>query len=201
MIKINLLPFRAARKKENIRRQVSISLLSVAFLFCVIGYVFLQLNWEIADLRADKAKKEKDLAAYAATIKKIDKIKKELKETKAKLKIIQRLEKNKTGPVRLLDEISAAIPKDRLWLKSMDEKKGTLTMNGTAMDNGTVSVFMENLKNSEHINAVTLKSTKLKRLKKYKLNVTEFSLSCRTFSYEQKPKPSTGKGGKRSPRR
>ena len=37
MIRINLLPFRAARKKENVRRQISLFLLSLAFLLVVSG--------------------------------------------------------------------------------------------------------------------------------------------------------------------
>ena len=43
MIRINLLPFRAARKKENIRRQVSIFLLSLAFLLIILFYY----NWSL----------------------------------------------------------------------------------------------------------------------------------------------------------
>jgi type IV pilus assembly protein PilN len=37
MIRINLLPFRAARKKENIRRQLSIYVLSVVCLLLLMG--------------------------------------------------------------------------------------------------------------------------------------------------------------------
>ena len=42
MIRINLLPFRAARKKENVRRQVSVFLLS--FVLIIIG-VFYYNMW------------------------------------------------------------------------------------------------------------------------------------------------------------
>ena len=50
MIRINLLPFRAARKKENIRRQVSIALLSVFFVILTIIYYQIRLNNKINDL-------------------------------------------------------------------------------------------------------------------------------------------------------
>jgi type IV pilus assembly protein PilN len=56
MIRINLLPFRAARKKENIRRQISIYVLSVAFLFIVMIYFFLQLNSTLNGLKDRRAK-------------------------------------------------------------------------------------------------------------------------------------------------
>jgi len=71
MIKINLLPFRAARKKENIRRQISIYLLMVVFVLVVTGYFFLKLNGDIKRLETEKTQKQKELAAYAQTTKKI----------------------------------------------------------------------------------------------------------------------------------
>ena len=39
MIRINLLPFRAARKKENVRRQVSIFFLSL-ILTTIIAFIY-----------------------------------------------------------------------------------------------------------------------------------------------------------------
>ena len=84
MIKINLLPFRAARKKENIRRQISIYALIVIFVLVVTGYYFLTLNREISRLETEKAQKKKELATYAQTTKKI-------KALRIKIKKIKRL--------------------------------------------------------------------------------------------------------------
>ncbi|RLB32469.1 MAG: pilus assembly protein PilN, partial [Deltaproteobacteria bacterium] len=47
MIRINLLPFRAARKKENIKRQISIFVLTTLFAFAAMGYVYIQLESEV----------------------------------------------------------------------------------------------------------------------------------------------------------
>ena len=52
MIRINLLPFRAARKKENIRRQVSIFVLSLAFLLIILFYYNWNLGSKIDGLNA-----------------------------------------------------------------------------------------------------------------------------------------------------
>jgi len=197
MIRINLLPFRAERKKENIRRQISIYVLSLALFILVAGYFFLSLNSSLAALEADKVAKEKDLASYAKTNKEIEQLKKKTKIIRTKLGVIQRLEKNKTGPIRLLEEIANAVPKERLWLDAMNEKKGILSLSGTAMDNDTVALFMTNLEKSKHINTVDLKSTKLSYLKRYKLNVTTFVLTCKTYSFKAKPVPKKKKRRKR----
>ncbi|HAR33905.1 MAG TPA: pilus assembly protein PilN, partial [Desulfobacter sp.] len=48
MIRINLLPFRLARKKENIRRQVSVFFLSLIFIFLALGWALSMLNNKIS---------------------------------------------------------------------------------------------------------------------------------------------------------
>jgi type IV pilus assembly protein PilN len=50
VIKINLLPVRAARKKENIRYQVSMYLLCVVFSVCVMGYLTISMGSKTSDL-------------------------------------------------------------------------------------------------------------------------------------------------------
>lgn len=197
MIRINLLPFRAARRKENIRKQISIYFLSVVLLVALMGYFFLNLNNKLGILRSDRAEKNKELIIYAATNKKIIKLKKKIKGIRTKVEVIEKLERNKIIPVRLLDEISMAVPKNKLWLRSLDEKEGVLTLTGSAMDNDTVTLFMTNLKDSQYIVLVDLKSTKLRTVPGYKVNVTDFILICKTYSYKKIPK----EGDKKSERK
>ena len=193
MIRINLLPFRAARKKENIRRQISVFALSVVCLALLMGFVFLNLSRTVAALEADMSSKKKELATYAETTKKIEVLKKKIAEVRAKLNVIKELESKKTGPVLLLDELSMAVPKEKLWLTALDEKRGILTLKGTAMDNDTVALFMTSLENAKHIVSVDLQTAKLKNLKKYKLHVVDFVLTCKTYAYKAKAKPKTKK--------
>lgn len=193
MIRINLLPFRAARKKENIRRQISVFALSVVCLALLMGFVFLNLSRSVAALEDDMSAKKKELATYAETTKKIQVLKKKIAEVRAKLNVIKELESKKTGPVLLLDELSMAVPKEKLWLTALGEKKGILTLKGTAMDNDTVALFMTNLENAKHVVSVDLKTAKLKNLPKYKLNVVDFVLTCKTYAYKEKVKPETKK--------
>ncbi len=193
MIRINLLPFRAARKKENIRRQITIFALSVMFVAVVMAYYFLQLRSELNSLKAEEQRIKVELAGYKKTIERINSLEKKIAEIRKKLDVIKDLEKKKTGPVLLLDQIAMAVPKEKLWLTSLVEKQGKLTLNGTAMDNETVAVFMTNLEKSELITAVDLKSTRLRSLPKYKLSVSDFSLECTTYAFKEKEKPTAGR--------
>ena len=197
MIRINLLPFRAARKKENIRKQLTIFALSVVFVLVVMAYYYMKLSTTLSDRKKEEQQIKVELAAYKKTIERINSLEKQIAEIRKKLDVIKDLEKKKTGPVLLLDQIAMAVPKEKLWLTSLDEKQGKLTLNGTAMDNETVAVFMTNLENSELITSVDLKSTKLRSLPKYKLNVSDFSLECTTYAYQEAEKKAKGTGRKR----
>ncbi|MBN2124569.1 MAG: PilN domain-containing protein [Deltaproteobacteria bacterium] len=188
MIRINLLPFRAARKKENVKRQISIYFLVVLLLLAGMAFYFFRLNSTLSRLKEDEQTVRAQLKTYEDTIKRITELEKRIADIKKKLDVIKALEKNKTGPVHLLDEIAMAVPKDKLWLTSLNENAGQLTLQGTAMDNETVAQFMTNLEKSEYITAVDLQSTRMRDLAKYNLRISDFVLKCKTYAYKE-PEP------------
>lgn len=189
MIRINLLPFRAAKKRENIKRQISIYVLTVVLLFCGVAYEYMDLDRELNEAKNKQQSLQKELAAFEKTLKQIAELEKKIKEVKTKLGVIKDLEKKKTGPVHLLDEIAMAVPREKLWLNSLSESAGVLRIAGTAMDNETVALFMTTLEKSDYIHSVELVNTKLLHLAQQRLNVAEFSLECKTYAYQEKPKP------------
>ena len=64
MIRINLLPFRAARKKENIRRQVSIFMLSLVFVVIVAAWFNYLLSGKIESLNRKVADTKAQVEKY-----------------------------------------------------------------------------------------------------------------------------------------
>lgn len=188
MIRINLLPFRALRKKENVRRQIYYYFGAVIIVALLCFYVGVNLNSRLNLLKKEEKACRTRLAELDKVIKEISQMEKEIAEIRDKLAVIKRLEKNKTGPVRLLEALAMAVPKDKLWLTSYQESKGVLTLMGTAMDNETVALFMTNLEKSDYIGAVDLQRTQLRSIPQYNLGVSDFVMSCRTYAFEQKPK-------------
>ncbi len=180
MIRINLLPFRAARKRENVRQQVSIYFLCMVFLFALMTYLYFALNGQIDQLKAREASLQQELKSYEAITKEIAKLKKETMDLNTKLGVIQNLEKQRVGPAQLLVEIARAVPSDRLWLDSILEASGRLTLQGTAMDNDTVALFMTTLEQAPHIHSVDLNKTSLKFFPEFKRRTASFVLTCNT---------------------
>ena len=197
MIRINLFPFRAARIKENIRRQVTIYLLSTIFLILAMSYFTLDFGKKVRVLRGEQDAKQRKLASFKTTTAKMRKLKSKITDVELKLDTIQELEKGKTGPVKLLDDIATSVPREKLWLVSLKEGKGTLMLTGTAMDNETVADFMNRLESTESMKSVELVKTKQKEIKTLKINLKDFSLNCKTYAYKEPAPPSTTKKKRR----
>ena len=194
MIRINLLPFRAARQRENIKRQISIYALAVVFTGVIIVYFFIQLSSQLANLKAQEIEVQAELGKFQRTLNQIKILEKKIKEVERKLGVIKKLEDGKSGPVLLLAEISKAIPREKLWLTSLKASGASLSLSGTAMNNATVAMFMKNLEKSDRIGSVALGGAKLRDMPKYRLKVSDFSLSCNTVTpKKEEPEPEKGK--------
>jgi type IV pilus assembly protein PilN len=95
------------------------------------------LESELKDLRAELAKlnvKAKGVADLEARI----------KEVKSKHQVIEDIDKKKSGPVRVMQSLSAATP-GALWLTQFKETGGNLTITGVATDNQTIAEFLKAL--------------------------------------------------------
>lgn len=65
----------------------------------------------------------------------------------AKIQLINALKTNQKGPVRLMDEISKALP-DLAWLTVLDVSGNQITMRGKTLSPNAVATYLENLKKS-----------------------------------------------------
>ena len=181
MIKINLLPFRTARKKENIRRQVSIFLGLVVLVLCILLFVWNSMSRKIETLNTDIKTVKAELATHAETIRKVEEYKKKLKIVNTKKGVIQKLELERSGPIRIMDAMTQCVVRTRMWLKSMEDKDGILNIQGVAVDNATIARFMKNLDKSKYFNNVDLTSSKQVKIDK-KLKFKEFLVKCETVN-------------------
>jgi type IV pilus assembly protein PilN len=176
MIRINLLPFRAARKKENIRRQVSIFLLSLVFLLILLLYHNWNLGHKIDALNANIKQTNSELKKYQAINKEIQAIKKKLSNLNQKMAVMDTLEANRFEPTRLMDAMTQIIVPKRMWFTRLDSKNKRVNIRGIALDNKTVADFMVRLEQSGLFSDVDLKTLKAKRVQK--ANLKSFQISC-----------------------
>ena len=194
MIRINLLPFRTDRKKENVRRQVSLFLLSLVLVLIIGIYYNFDLGSKIGKTNDKIKKTNADLAKYNEINKEIARIRKNLENLRKKMAVIEQLELNRHAPVVLMDTMTQVLVAKRMWLNELEVKDKTVKIVGIALDEKTVADFMVRLQNSGLFNHVELKS--VKRQEVQKTNLKSFHILC-TKMPPQQPKPENNRKPKR----
>ena len=187
MIRINLLPFRAARKKENIRRQISVFALTFIF-FIIAAFAWnMRLSAKIKDLNVEVENTQKEVAKYRKITQKIKKIKTQLRVLKKKTQVINKLQRNRFEPVKLLDTMSDKVIAKRMWFTSFSNKGRKVEIDGIALDNRTVADFMTRLEGSGMFAAVKLQ--KIEKHVRKKTSLKKFQIRCRKKGAKPAKKP------------
>lgn len=176
MIRINLLPFRAARKSENIRHQVSMFLLCITFLFLVMAYLQISLSAKISDLEQEVDTAGVELKKYKKQAAEVDKIKAKLGGLKKRTDVVRELDKNRKAPVRLLEALTQIVIPNRMWLTTLKEDGRKVVVSGVALDNKTTADFMLRLESSQLFSTVNLGS--VKHLIQNKQSMKQFQITC-----------------------
>lgn len=120
MIRINLLPFRAARQKENIRQIVSIFLLSLFLVLIGLGYYHVILDREVKKLKAKIEYTQSEVTKYNKIAAEVDEIKKKLAVLNKRLDVIFELEANRDFAVKTLDALANSIVEKRMWITNFE---------------------------------------------------------------------------------
>jgi len=182
MIRINLLPFRTARKKENIRRQFSAYSLLLILVLLVTVAIHFGLNKKVTQLNAKVEHTRNELSKYNKINKEIALIKKQLNILDKKLDVVKTIELNRREPILLLDTMTRMVIKKRMWLTGFTVKGNGINLKGVAIDNETVADFMRRLEGSKLFPVVDLKTLKQQLIGKEKMSFKSFEINCNKLS-------------------
>jgi type IV pilus assembly protein PilN len=193
MIRINLLPFRAARRKENVRRQISVFFLSLVLMSIGLFYYHLTLSSKIdlLNTRVDGVKKALKKNRKAA--KEVDEIRRALDLLKIKMDAIETVKKRRREPIHLLDSMTGVVLPERMWLLRLTSDNKRVGLKGVALDQKTVADLMTRLETTELFTSVNLST--LKHVKMEGIGLKEFDIVCE--KPQPKPPEAPGKKGKK----
>lgn len=159
MIRINLLPVKAAQKKEQLRNQFIVA--AAALVVIIVGCVGMQMSIQsdIDTVKAEISKNRSEIQSLQKKIGEVNKFKALQEELKNKLDVLDALKKAKSGPVHLMDDLISALP-GNLWVTELKEKGGNITLKGVGLSEDDVADFMTNLDASAYYKNIRLKVTK-----------------------------------------
>lgn len=158
MIEINLLPHRESRRIADLRQTVAILFLGLVVAFGGTFFVARDLNADLERAETNVRQLEAAIEQFKPQQVQVAKFKKQRKRLEDKIDVIKGLERARTGPVRLFDELSNLVP-DRLWLQTLKTKGHNITLEGLSLDTGIVADFLRSLNQSEYFSEVDLKKT------------------------------------------
>jgi type IV pilus assembly protein PilN len=163
MIRINLLPVPKAgkvRKQAEMRSQFVLAGLVFVIVAMFCGTTWMSLNKQTKVLMAKKGESNTELNKLKDLVKEVEGYEVNKKNLEEKNRIIEQLKKNQSGPVHLLDELSAGLDKIKLWLVQLEVKGNGVSMSGKALTNSDIVEFVSNLKRSKYFKDVQLVESK-----------------------------------------
>jgi type IV pilus assembly protein PilN len=175
MIKINLLLARKEKKKIGLKKELIISIVSIVLLFLILGGIQWKLSRDQEEISLMISNAKKEIAHYKSLTTEVSKAKEDQKVLQDKLNVIHSLRKEKTGPARVLEEISLQKP-EKIQLESMKKEGAKLGIEGIALDDETIANFMTNLRKSTLFKNVDLIVSEQSEQSRIKLK--KFTLSC-----------------------
>lgn len=177
MIRINLLPVRAAQKKEKARTQISVLFLCLLFVCAVCGAEYMRMASKINDKKDEIASIEAEINQLKKKIGEVTRYKKLQADLKKKLDILQVLKENRSGPVHLLNDLSLALP-EKLWIVDYSVTGTQVSIKGIGFSEKIVADFMRSLEASPYYRGVDLGVTEQSNVNGVKLQ--KFALTCQT---------------------
>ena len=155
MPRINLLPWRAARRKELQQEFIMRLAFSLIMAAVVIGGVHYYISEETAYQNDLNGMLEKEIAETKHKIDEVESLKKKIKSLRARMDIVQRLQIDRPDMVHLFDEIPRLLP-DGVYLTSLKQKDQSIILEGVAQSNAQVSNFLTRINASKWLTSPTL---------------------------------------------
>jgi type IV pilus assembly protein PilN len=169
VIRINLLPVREARRRADLRQQMLLIAAAAIGSLVLAGafHQFVRSGVNGANRRVEVLKTQ--LAEFKPQQEQVEGFKAKKSEIEQKLEVIERLERSRSGPVHILDELASRTP-ERVWLTQLSATGGKIELEGMSLDNELVALFLTALNDSAYFANVELKETELKTVDELKLN-------------------------------
>ena len=147
MARINLLPWRAERRKQRQKEFTGMlgaaALGAVLLSFLIVNYYNRQIDGENARIAYVKDQ----IAKVDEQIKEIELLDQKKAKLLARKEVIEQLQSNRSQMVHLFDSLVRTVP-DGVVLTSLKQDGEKLTLEGRSQSNARVSTYMRNLESS-----------------------------------------------------
>ncbi len=173
--RINLLPWREMRRRQQDRQLLTIAVAA----WIVMGVIVINAYLYVGALIEMQGRKNKlledEIVKVELEIKEIAELKKQRQDLIARMNVIYQLQGDRTGMVRMFDELARKLP-EGVYLTTLKTSGAGLVLQGVAQSNARVSALMRNLDASDwfatpELEVINVTEKGGERLSNFSLNV------------------------------
>ena len=208
MIRINLLPVKAAKRREYGRQQLILFVLMIVAELVILYFIYSSKTNEYTTVFQKNQNIRKSIKTLEAKTKDFAKVKQRRQELLHQKEVLDSLERKRSGPVQVMDELRFLLylptgldantlasekgwnvkwDSTYLWLESYYEEDGDVLIQGYAKTNDDVAEFFKRMTTSEYFTSVDLNKSELQKFAQTGTEMTGFTIRCRV-AYTLKPK-------------
>ena len=196
MIQVNLLPVREAQRLADLRQQVMQLVLVLIVVAATIGFAHSRLSEQISQSQLRVSQMESDIEQFKPQLDQVAAFRKKKASLEKKIGVIDGLDRARSGPVRMMDELAIHAP-ERLWLQTLSTKGTTVKIQGESLDNELVASFLRALGESPYFGQVDLESTTLGKSRgSGGLKIVKFNIDAKLTSPRKKTAKAKGASAK-----
>ena len=149
MIRINLLAVERGRTTHRVGielgQKVTIGCIVILVVTVVgIGWRFWSLQQNSLQLTQDLAAADQEVQRLAPVLEQVREFDERRAELARRVQLIEQLRLGQSGPARMLDQVSQALP-DGLWLTELRQETNAIVVQGRATTLTSLSDFVANL--------------------------------------------------------
>ncbi|MEI7842347.1 MAG: PilN domain-containing protein [Gallionellaceae bacterium] len=174
MIRVNLLPHRAEKRRARQLQFVILSAISVALGILIIGFVHAWIAGRISEQERRNAYLKQEIVLLDKQIAEIKKLREQTQSLLSRKTVVEDLQSTRANVVHLMDQMLRILP-DGVYLKSLKQTGNKISIVGYAQSNARVSTLMRSIEDSPWLDSPTLiqiqaSTTAGARLSEFSLN-------------------------------
>jgi type IV pilus assembly protein PilN len=155
MMRINLLPHRAEKRRAKQIQFIALGVISVVLAGILVGVVQVAIDAKIAYQERRNAYLKQETAVLDKQIEEIKKLREQTQALLARKNVVEGLQSTRSDTVHLLDQMLRILP-DGVYIKTLKQAGNQINMVGYAQSNSRISTLMRAVEDSPWLEAPSL---------------------------------------------
>ena len=155
MIRVNLLPHRAEKRRARQVQFTVFSGISLVLGVLVVGFVHMLISSQISYQERRNEYLKQEIVVLDKQIAEIKKLREQTQSLLARKTVVEDLQSTRSSVVHLLDQMLRILP-DGVYLRSLKQTGNKISLVGHAQSNARVSTLMRSIEDSPWLDSPTL---------------------------------------------